>query len=259
MNHIFKLAFIFIINIIFLINASATTMDKDKFVEANGIKIHYVEEGEGPPLLLIHGGGLTAKSWQGLAKEASRYFRVIMPDSRGHGLTNNPQGTFSYDLMTEDMAAFVKALKLEKPLVMGYSDGGMVVLKLTSRYPDLARAAIVGGATHRFATAHYMQGMEIFYGKGMPQGQLTDRDLDKMASDAPGMVKFYQNMHHPEQKDYWRTFLKGVWPMWTTPTSLTEEEVKKSTFLCYYWTATGMNFSPLKKLPSCTGCCLRRR
>ncbi|EAM5500409.1 alpha/beta hydrolase, partial [Salmonella enterica] len=41
MNHIFKLAFIFIINIIFLINASATTMDKDKFVEANGIKIHY--------------------------------------------------------------------------------------------------------------------------------------------------------------------------------------------------------------------------
>ncbi|ECD1370601.1 alpha/beta hydrolase, partial [Salmonella enterica subsp. enterica] len=63
MNHIFKLAFIFIINIIFLINASATTMDKDKFVEANGIKIHYVEEGEGPPLLLIHGGGLTAKSW----------------------------------------------------------------------------------------------------------------------------------------------------------------------------------------------------
>ncbi len=64
-------------------------------------------------LLLIHGGGLTAKSWQGLAKEASRYFRVIMPDSRGHGLTNNPQGTFSYDLMTEDMAAFVKALKLE--------------------------------------------------------------------------------------------------------------------------------------------------
>ncbi len=70
----------------------------------------------------------------GLAKEASRYFRVIMPDSRGHGLTNNPQGTFSYDLMTEDMAAFVKALKLEKPLVMGYSDGGMVVLKLTSRY-----------------------------------------------------------------------------------------------------------------------------
>ncbi|EHO5625525.1 alpha/beta hydrolase [Salmonella enterica] len=172
MNHIFKFAFIFIINIIFLINASATTMDKDKFVEANGIKIHYVEEGEGPPLLLIHGGGLTAKSWQGLAKEASRYFRVIMPDSRGHGLTNNPQGTFSYDLMTEDMAAFVKALKLEKPLVMGYSDGGMVVLKLTSRYPDLARAAIVGGATHRFATTHYMQGMEIFYGKGMPQAEM---------------------------------------------------------------------------------------
>ncbi len=98
---------------------------------------------------MIHGGGLTAKSWQGLAKEASRYFRVIMPDSRGHGLTNNPQGTFSYDLMAEDTAAFVKALKLEKPLVMGYSDGGMVVLKLTSRYPDLR--ALLSSAAQRIA------------------------------------------------------------------------------------------------------------
>lgn len=47
MNPIFKFAFIFIVNIIFLINASATTMDKDKFVEANGIKIHYLEGGRG--------------------------------------------------------------------------------------------------------------------------------------------------------------------------------------------------------------------
>ncbi|KAF0783030.1 hypothetical protein L243_20350 [Salmonella enterica subsp. enterica serovar Worthington str. BCH-3008] len=46
-------------------------------------------------------------------------------------MTNNPQGAFSYDLMAEDMAAFVKALKLEKPLVMGYSDGGW----LTSERP----------------------------------------------------------------------------------------------------------------------------
>ncbi|ECG8589393.1 alpha/beta hydrolase [Salmonella enterica subsp. salamae] len=227
MNPILKLTFIFIINIIFLINASATTMAKDKFVEANGLNIHYLEEGEGPPLVLIHGGGLTAKSWQGFAKEASRYFRVIMPDSRGHGLTNNPQGTFSYDLMAEDMAAFINALKLEKPLVMGYSDGGMVVLKLTSRYPDLARAGIVGGATHRFASAHYMRGMARFYGEGMPQGQLTEHDLDNMASKTPEMVTFFQSMHHPEQKGYWRTFLKDIWPMWTTPMSLTEDEVKK--------------------------------
>lgn len=69
MNYIFKLVFIFIINIIFLINVLVIMMDKDKFVEVNGIKIYYVEEGEGFLLLLIYGGGLMVKSWQGLVKE----------------------------------------------------------------------------------------------------------------------------------------------------------------------------------------------
>lgn len=223
MSHLFKLLFISCLNMALALSVSAAAPASERFVEANGLKIHYVEEGEGPPLLLIHGGGLTAKSWQGMAKEASRYFRVIMPDSRGHGLTNNPDRSFSYDLMAEDMAAFIKALKLEKPLVMGYSDGGMIVLKLTSRYPDLARAGVVGGASHRFGDTHYMKGMETFYGKGMPLGKLTDSDLDKMALETPGMVNFYQKMHHPEQKDYWRTFLKNIWPMWTTPSSVTNE------------------------------------
>ncbi|WP_264821996.1 alpha/beta fold hydrolase [Escherichia fergusonii] len=226
MVNLFKALIIFLFTSLISLSTAATESRPDKFIEANGLKIHYQEGGNGPPLLLIHGGGLTSKSWKGMAAVAAKNFRVIMPDSRGHGLTNNPDGQFRYDLMAEDMAELIKALKLEKPLVMGYSDGGMVVLKLISRYPDLASAAVVGGATHRFASAHYMKGMEVFYGKGAPHQVLTDAYLSQMARDMPEMVTFFQNMHHPEQPEYWRIFLKNIWPMWTTPFSIAED-VKK--------------------------------
>ncbi len=76
--------------------------------------------------------------------------------------------------MVEDMAAFVKALKLEKPLVMGYSDGGMVVLKLTSRCRITSARCY---RRRRNASLLRLTCRGCFYGKGMPQGQLTDRDL----------------------------------------------------------------------------------
>jgi alpha/beta hydrolase fold len=66
-------------------------------VEANGLTIVYEEQGQGPPVVLLHGGSLTHRSWQWFAPEAATKYRVIAPDSRGHGQTDNPAGTFSYE------------------------------------------------------------------------------------------------------------------------------------------------------------------
>ncbi len=64
---------------------------------------------------------------------------MIVPDSRGHGRTNNPAGTMSYRLFADDMAALVQALGLHKPLIFAYSDGGQVALELGMRYPICPR------------------------------------------------------------------------------------------------------------------------
>ena len=103
------------------------------YVEANGLKIYYEEYGSGEPLVLIHGGTVNSSMWETQVPVFAQHFRVITPDSRGHGRTDNPRGELSYRLMAEDAAAFIKALGLTKPLICGYSDGGQITLEIGMR------------------------------------------------------------------------------------------------------------------------------
>ena len=74
-------------------------------VEANGLRVYYEVHGEGEPLLLIHGGTATSQSWASHLPAFTEHFRVIAPDSRGHGRTDNPTGKLGYRLMADDVAA----------------------------------------------------------------------------------------------------------------------------------------------------------
>ncbi len=118
------------------------------------LDISYQEHGLGKPLLLIHSGTDSADSWQSYLPAFAEHYRVIAPDSRGHGRTNNPARTMSYRLFADDMAALVQTLGLYKPLIFGYSDGGQVALELGMRYPDLPQALVVGAAWFRFSEAY---------------------------------------------------------------------------------------------------------
>jgi pimeloyl-ACP methyl ester carboxylesterase len=109
------------------------------YIEANGLTIYYEVCGEGEPLLLIHGGTATCSSWASHLPAFTQHFRVFAPDSRGHGRTDNPAGELAYRPMADDVAALIEALGLQRPLVLGYSDGGQIALELGMRYPELAR------------------------------------------------------------------------------------------------------------------------
>lgn len=126
------------------IDESTTLMGH--YVQANGLQIYYEEYGRGVPLLLIHEGVDTLSMWAPHIPTFARHFRVIAPDSRGHGRTKNPAEQLSYRLMAEDMAAFICALELNKPFVCGYSDGGQIALELGIHYPHLAQGYIMCGA-----------------------------------------------------------------------------------------------------------------
>ena len=116
-------------------------------VQANGLEIYYEEYGGGEPLLLLHGGTLSSRSWQAHAPAFAQHFRVIAPDSRGHGRTRNPTDELSYRLMADDLAAFVQALGLNKPLLCGFSDGAQIAMEFGMHYPDLAKALVAGADT----------------------------------------------------------------------------------------------------------------
>ena len=109
-------------------------------MQANGINIYVEQSGSGEPLLLLHAGTLNLNSWENHIPIFAQHYTVIAPDSRGHGRTKNPLDTMSYRMLADDMAAFIRALGLDRPLICGYSDGGQIGLEMRqhqrTRYHD---------------------------------------------------------------------------------------------------------------------------
>ena len=123
-------------------------------VSANGISIHYHRTGgEKPPLVLNHGATDNGLCWTRLAKALEGDFDIIMPDARGHGLSDAPDDGYDSTTRAADLAAFIGALGLQQPAVGGHSMGAMTTFYLAALYPDLPRCAILEDPVFRTAAA----------------------------------------------------------------------------------------------------------
>lgn len=115
-------------------------------VFANGIRQHYYRTGgEKPALLLLHGFNEYGLTWLRVAKELEQDYDVIMLDARGHGRSEGIARGFSSALLVEDVVGFLNALKLERPRIIGLSQGGVTVLRLAATYPELVHSFIFEG------------------------------------------------------------------------------------------------------------------
>ncbi|HZC13179.1 MAG TPA: alpha/beta hydrolase, partial [Thermoleophilaceae bacterium] len=161
-----------------------------KYIEANGLRVYYEAYGEGEPMLLIHGGTATAQSWTSHLPAFAEHFRVFAPDSRGHGRTDNPMGELGYRLMAADVAALIKALGLQRPLVLGYSDGGQIALELGMRYPGLAGALVLGGTQFRFSEAYLEDARALL---GIAEG--GEVDPEKLEREQSDFVDYLREAH----------------------------------------------------------------
>lgn len=115
------------------------------FVTANGMQLFYQCAGSGPPLLLIHGNGDDHSFFADLQPALAQHYTVYALDSRNHGQSSS-SAELHYAEMMEDIAAFIRALALPRPLLVGASDGGILGLMLSYTYPDLLAANIPCGA-----------------------------------------------------------------------------------------------------------------
>ena len=118
------------------------------FITVNGVRLYYEKTGTGRPLVMAHCNSMDHKIFRSAAKKLSARFTVYLPDTRDHGKSEKVK-TLHYADMAEDMARFIQALGLEKPVFYGFSDGGVSGLLLAARYPDLLSALIVSGASLR--------------------------------------------------------------------------------------------------------------
>jgi pimeloyl-ACP methyl ester carboxylesterase len=115
------------------------------FTTSDGLKLHYVEQGKGTPVILIHGaGGSAVGNWfnNGIAAKLVDTNRVIGIDMRGHGLSD--QGDRSK--MASDVLEFMAQQKIEKAHIGGYSMGGAITLRLMTSNPEKFITAHFGGS-----------------------------------------------------------------------------------------------------------------
>ena len=115
------------------------------FIQVNQITLFYEVRGQGRPLLLIHGNGEDHTIFDKAVPTLEKFYQVYTPDSRCHGSSEDTEH-ISYDLMAADLIAFIKRLKLEKPIFYGFSDGGIIGLLIAMREPGLLSELIISGA-----------------------------------------------------------------------------------------------------------------
>jgi 2-hydroxy-6-oxonona-2,4-dienedioate hydrolase/4,5:9,10-diseco-3-hydroxy-5,9,17-trioxoandrosta-1(10),2-diene-4-oate hydrolase len=124
--------------------------ESSRFVQANGMQIHYHDLGQGEPLILIHGGGPGASGWSNYsrnAEELAKHFRVIVIDLPGYGKSDKKASPASvFEFMSDTVLAFMDALKIDKASFVGNSLGGGTSLKFCIRFPDRTNRLILMGA-----------------------------------------------------------------------------------------------------------------
>lgn len=114
-------------------------------VETNGIRMHYVEQGEGPPVLLCHGFPELWYSWRHqIPALAAAGFRAIAPDLRGYGGSDKPHAIEAYDIhhLVGDLVGLLDALGIAKTTIVGHDWGGIIVWQFALMHPERVERVI---------------------------------------------------------------------------------------------------------------------
>lgn len=123
---------------------------KHEYIQANGIRMHYVTEGKGPPVVLLHGFPENWYAWRHQIPALAGHFRVIAPDLRGYGDTEKPPKVSDYQIGTiaADIASVIKALGYEKAHIVGHDWGGAVAWNMAIEYPQIVDHVAVLNCPH---------------------------------------------------------------------------------------------------------------
>lgn len=115
------------------------------YIKVNNTTIHYEMYGKGKPLILLHGNGNNLKIFSKLIENLQNDYQIYALDSRCHGKSAN-SNDITYELMRDDCLEFIKKLNIKKPILYGFSDGGIIGLMIAVKEPNILSKLIVSGA-----------------------------------------------------------------------------------------------------------------
>ena len=218
------------------------TASRGQSVHANGIDIHYLDQGNGDPLVLLHGGVVSTNPiWTGVPvayashmDTLAEHFRVIAPDTRGCGKTVHSGGPITFDLLADDVAALIDTLDLERPLIAGFSEGGITATVLAIRHSDAVRAIVNHAGFDAFdPDAPTIATMRQILG-GSPDAPEPDPDAAARGFEASEQMRAMFELMKRDQDDgqgegHWREYLRLSWDRTTQLPGYTYADLAKIT------------------------------
>ena len=124
---------------------------RGQFIDVAGARIHYLDKGSGPPIVILHGlGGQMGNFTYALLERLTGEFRVILMDRPGSGYsTRAPGATGRLTEQASVVAEFIRKLGLDRPLLVGHSMGGAIALGVALDHPEVVKGlALIAPLTH---------------------------------------------------------------------------------------------------------------
>lgn len=157
---------------------------ESRFIDVDGVRTHYMDQGSGPPVVLLHASLMNLYTWDSLSRALSPDYRVIRMDRLLSGLTGpDPKGEYTVDREIELLDGLLKQLGVEHFHLIATSSGGTTGFRYASRYPDrVASLTLINSA-------------------GLPRTAATNPNRSRGTPWARWARKYYRS------KDYWRDTL----------------------------------------------------
>jgi pimeloyl-ACP methyl ester carboxylesterase len=121
---------------------------ENRYINVNGVELHYVDGGAGTPLICLPGWPQTWYSFKNIAPALAKKYRVIVVDIRGMGTSAKPDSGYDKRTMATDIYELIKALGLHKVHIIGHDIGGMVAMSMAFNYPDSIEKLVLMDGAH---------------------------------------------------------------------------------------------------------------
>jgi pimeloyl-ACP methyl ester carboxylesterase len=181
------------------------------YAPVNGLNLYYEVHGEGPPLLLLNGGGCAIEVPPLGLPAFAEHYRVIAMDPMGHGRTgDNLDREFHYHDLGEDAVGLLRHLEVDRAVLVGFSDGGNTALDIAIHHPDLVAKLVLTGANFNTSGTN---------------AESLEWVLKTKPEDWPPFLRETHQQRSPDGPDGWARLLGRLYPMWRSEPDLSPEEL----------------------------------
>lgn len=193
----------------FLLRDANAASSPGELIDVGDIKIYVEQYGKGEPIIFLHGGLGSARSWSDQVDYFSKHYRVITPESRGQGRTTDTDAALTYHLMAEDMVRLMDKLKIPSAYIVGWSDGGNIGIDMAIHHPTRVKKLVAYGANINPAGLqnHFLEYLRT----AKPEKMQRDNGSDFLALSA-----------HPEKLPI---IVEKIRKMWLTEPQFTSAQL----------------------------------